>query len=240
MKIAAFLLSPYRSLGLTLICLLTATSSLAADLYRYRNEKGNLVINHTVPPHLAQKGYERLDTNGRVLERVAAFIPRDEPASPPEKTEPDPAPETALSQKKQDLYLLASFSTVEEISATRDRKLAQLLREINILANKTEEIDQERLAAEQEAAQYQRGGKDIPDELKKRLESVVERKQKALTSTESRQTEYAQTEKLYASHIERFKELKGLPQESSDAEVEKTDSETAPAIDPPSAQSAGD
>lgn len=224
-----------------LVWLLTAATAMAADLYRYRNDEGNLVINHTMPPRFAKNGYERIDSNGRVVERVEALAPKTETGESSEEGEDaDVSPKAAVAQERLDKYLLVSFSTVEEISAARERKLTQLLREVEVTRGSVEKIDRQRLTAEQEAAQYQRSGKDIPEAIKNRMSDIEERGKRARESMQSRQIEHAQAEKLYAGYIKRFKKLKGLSPEPSDSEASGTGFGTGPATDPPSVQSVDD
>lgn len=223
------------SLGL----LLVATTVSAADLYRYRNDQGNLVINHTVPPQFAKNGYELIDSNGRVIERVEPQAVKTE-TEKGEAEEEDKAAALVLSsaqQERRDKYLLASFSFVEDIAAARERKLTQLAREVDIMTSNVEKIEGQRAAIEQEAAQFQRGGKDLPEALKQRLSDVDERRQKAYEALESRKTEYADRGKLYDDYAQRFRELKGLPPAPPAPEEPETDSATESAIESPSAPS---
>lgn len=227
-RVRAHAFSPASVLASGLTLMLLATTAFAADLYRYRNDEGNLVINHTVPPQSAKNGYERIDSSGRVVERV-------EPQGPegvPEEVEVI-SPETVLMNERRDKYLLTSFSAVEEIAAARERKLSQLSREIEITTGNVEEIGLQRLTVEQQAAQFQRGGKEIPETVKKRLAEIDERRQKATDVLESRRLDHAKTETLYNTYAKRFRELKGLP--PAEPEVPETGSETAPATDPSSA-----
>ena len=48
----------------------TAVPAMAADLIRFRNEDGILVLAHTIPTHLVHNGYTRLTDTGRVIEVI--------------------------------------------------------------------------------------------------------------------------------------------------------------------------
>ncbi|MBQ0799103.1 MAG: hypothetical protein KBT63_07430 [Porticoccaceae bacterium] len=232
-RVRAHVFNPASVLASGLTLMLLATTAFAADVYRYRNDEGNLVINHTVPPQLTKNGYELIDSSGRVVERVEPLGPE------PESEEVEViAPETVFMNERRDTYLLTSFSAVEEIAAARDRKLSQLSREIEITTASAEKIGQQRLVVEQQAAQFQRGGKEIPETVKKRLAEIDERRQKATEALESRRLDHAKTETLYKTYAKRFRELKGLP--PAEPEVPETGSETAPATDPSSAPLASD
>ena len=46
---------------LALLPVLAATPAAAADLYRYINDEGNVVVDYTVPPEFVSRGYEVLN-----------------------------------------------------------------------------------------------------------------------------------------------------------------------------------
>ena len=54
-----------------LILMSASASTLAGNLYRYENDQGIMVINDTVPPEFVHKGYDVLNSSGRVIERVS-------------------------------------------------------------------------------------------------------------------------------------------------------------------------
>ncbi|MEH6639776.1 MAG: hypothetical protein V7717_10910 [Porticoccaceae bacterium] len=233
-RVRAHVFSPASVLATGLTLMLLATAVFAADLYRYRNDKGNLVINHTVPPQFAKNGYERINSSGRVVERVEPQGPEAESVEEVEVL----APEIVIMNERRDKYLLTSFSAVEEIAAARERKLSQLSREIEITTGNVEKIELQRLMVEQQAAQFQRGGKEIPEAVKTRLAEIEERRQKATDALDSRKLDHANTETLYNTYVTRFRELKGLP--PAEPEVLETDSATASATDPSSVPLAND
>ena len=228
-RVRAHVFSPASVLASGLTLMLLTTTAFAADLYRYRNDKGNLVINHTVPPQFAKNGYERINSNGQIIESVEPTAPKGEG----DEEVASIAPEISIMHLRRDNYLLTSFSKVEEIEAARERKLKLLSREVDITAAAAEKIGQQRLAVEQEAAKFQRSGKEVPETVKKRLAEIDDRRQNANDVLASRKLERAETETLYSAYVRRFRELKGLP--PAKPELPETDSETAPAIDPASA-----
>ena len=105
-------------LGLWLLAILPAD---AANLYRYRNAQGVLVIDHTVPANAAQSGYEILGPDGRVVETIAAGGHETAAGSAAK-----PAPISSERQGKIDRYLLSSYSTVADIDAVKTRRLQEV------------------------------------------------------------------------------------------------------------------
>ena len=209
-------------LGLWLLAVLPAE---AANLYRYRNAQGVLVIDHTVPASAAQSGYEILSKDGRVLEAVAAggneAAPGDAAKSAPLRTE---------HQEKIDRYLLSSYSTVADIEVVKNRRLQEAEREIGIDKVRVEEMERQRLAAEDSAADAQRGGKAVPAILLAQLTDLNQKLEQARKRLIERQVQYVEVERLYAEYAARFTELKGVPPAAA-----ATPAQTGPAAVPATA-----
>lgn len=78
---ASMYLTRYRNLKksakhltvLTLL-LLIALPSLGGQLYRYKDDQGNYVLDHTIPPQFVPKGYEILNSKGRVIKTIAPAL----------------------------------------------------------------------------------------------------------------------------------------------------------------------
>lgn len=186
--------------GLWLLAVLPAD---AANLYRYRNAQGVLVIDHTVPAHAAQTGYEILAPDGRVLEAVAASGDKT-PSGEPRKS----APVRTEHQEKIDRYLLSSYSTVADIEAVKARRLQEVEREIGIDKVRAEEIERQRLATEDSAANAQRGGKPVPAKLLDELKTLNQKREQARKHLAERMLQHTEIKQLYAEYTARFTELK--------------------------------
>ena len=58
---------------LSVVCVsmgFTSIASAQAKLYRYINEQGNVVIDYTIPADYVSKGYEILNSNGQVIDKI--------------------------------------------------------------------------------------------------------------------------------------------------------------------------
>ncbi|MFT6267099.1 MAG: hypothetical protein ACJAWS_003266, partial [Oleiphilaceae bacterium] len=91
----------------SLVCLLFvifSTQSIAAQLYRYTNEQGNLVMGHVIPPNFVAKGYDILNVQGRIIETI-----------PPALNEKQIAQRDAqLKQKEQAKIALAVQDEIDD------------------------------------------------------------------------------------------------------------------------------
>ena len=205
--------------------LLAAPPADAANLYRYHNAQGVLVIDHTVPANAAQNGYEILAPDGRVLETVA-------PGGDKTRSEQSPksAPARTEHQEKIDHYLLSSYSTVADIEAVKTRRLQEVEREIGADKVRVEEIERQRMATEDSAADAQRGGKPVPAKLLEELKGLNQELELARKSLAEHELQRTEVEQLYAGYIARFTELKSAP-----SAVAAAPAQTAPAAAPATA-----
>lgn len=178
----------------------------AANLYRYRNDAGVLVIDHTIPARAAQRGYQIIGRDGKVIETVA-------PAGARSQTQPAPAipKEQHSAQEKVDRYLLTSYSSVADIEAVKARRVEEVARESGIVEVQLQELGRRRLALEERAANLQRGGKPVPKELMAELATVDAQAAKARRQLAERQLQRAELEEHYDAYARRFSELKAPP-----------------------------
>jgi len=177
----------------------------AANLYRYRNDQGVLVIDHTVPAGAAQRGYEILGRDGKVIETVpAAGIA----AAPEERPGPASSAEQRSEREKVDQYLLTSYSSVADIEAVKVRRIEEVAREIGVIEVQLDELGGRRMALEERAANLQRGGKPVSRELLAELETVAAQAAQAREQLAERQLQRTELAEHYDAYARRFTELK--------------------------------
>lgn len=184
----------------------------AANLYRYRNDQGILVIDNSVPADAASRGYEIISRDGKVIETVS-------PAGPPTATDVQPvntSPQRSAEQDRLDRYLLTSYSSVADIEAVKARRLEEVAREAEISQARFDELSRRRLQLEDEAANLQRGGKPVPENLLSELGLVTAQIDTAHRQIEERQLQRAELEAHYDAYVRRFRELKA-PQDATEA-----------------------
>ena len=203
-------------LGLCLVALTLWWSTIppadAANLYRYRNDQGILVIDNSVPADAASRGYEIISRDGKVIETVS-------PAGPPAAADAEPvntSPQRSAEQDRLDRYLLTSYSSVADIEAVKARRLEEVGREAKISQTRFDELSRRRLQLEDEAANLQRGGKAIPESLLSELGLVTAQIDTAHGQIEERQLQRAELEAHYDAYLRRFRELKA-PQDVAEA-----------------------
>jgi hypothetical protein len=177
----------------------------AANLYRYRNDQGVLVIDHTVPAGAAQRGYEILGPDGKVIETVP---PAGAAAAPAARPGPASSAEQRGERDKLDRYLLTSYSSVADIEAVKARRIEEVAREIGVIEVQLGELGRRRMALEERAANLQRGGKPVPEELMAELATVAAQATQARQQLAERQLQRTELAEHYDAYARRFTELK--------------------------------
>lgn len=205
---------------LILLSLITFVAE-AGNLYRYRNDEGNLVIDYTVPPSYVPGGYEVLSESGRVIEVVEA-------QKAPEDMEPEEVQqrksEQAALQLEEDQMLLRSYSEVSELESAMERRLQQLAREIEIIESNLSKNAVAFEALRTRAANYQFGGRALPKSLITSMSDQIREREDAEQMLVVRSQEYQGTKDRYLGYLSRFRELKGLSDSQTPSSPEKTPS----------------
>lgn len=169
-------------------------------LYRYVNADGILVIDFSLPPQYADKGYEILSSSGMLIERVPARSEHNQ------LTEEEM--QALQERKKEDAYILRIYSSVEDVQQARERRLGAIEREIAIL--KTNLADQSKREAElkERAAAYQASGQETPPAIARVLSDIKAQQQNTSSQLEERREQYLEAARRYDRHARRLVELR--------------------------------
>ena len=183
-----------------LLACVIAGEAYAGKLYRYTNSRGFVVLDDRLPPEYVSNGYEVLSKSGRLIKVVPAYV---------EKPLADTKQQEIADEKRQqeDKYILASYSSREEIQHTGGRKLQLLEREIKIVEQNLADTRAQRAKDRARAANYQRSGKSVPDSIKAVLVHLEEEENKAMLLLGARRKEHADVKSLYGRYEARFAEL---------------------------------
>ena len=171
---------------------LFSTSVYAKNqLYRYKNDEGNVVLNHVVPPRYAQKGYDILNGSGKLIKTV-----------PPAPTKDELSRSQTLKQFDS---LYRRFRSVEEIDFAKRRVVNDIDSSISIVKRNIESIESELFNQKKRAASIERQGREVP----KLLLSQILSTQKELVVTQdlltSRNEGKVEQVKMYDDYISLFK-----------------------------------
>lgn len=163
-----------RSLKATVLALaLGLSTQAAANMYRYTDENGQVVISNTIPQEATKRGYDILGTNGRVIETIPPAPTEEEIAA----REAEKQRQKALAeQREQDRLLLKRFSHPDQAVKAMYRKIRELEGLIQLKRGNISVISSQLDAEQSRAADLERAGRDIPEatlEKIRRLEAQI-------------------------------------------------------------------
>ncbi|SFR51004.1 protein of unknown function [Marinobacter gudaonensis] len=163
-----------RSLKATVLALaLGMSSQAAANMYRYTDENGQVVISNTIPQEATKRGYDILGNNGRVIETIPPAPTEEEIAA----REAEKQRQKALAeQREQDRLLLKRFSHPDQAVKAMHRKIRELEGLIQLKRGNISVISSQLDAEQSRAADLERAGRDIPEatlEKIRRLEAQI-------------------------------------------------------------------
>jgi len=172
----------------TILLLAVFGSGVAsADLYRYIDDKGVTVLDSRVPPQFISRGYEVLDSQGRVKLVV--------PAAPTaaEREANRAALEAQKAQDTADANLLRLYSSTADLERAQSRQIQQIENQITASKASIEDLQSEREELQRRAAQAERAGRAVdPDVLAElaavdsetaRLQRLIGRKRQEIAET---------------------------------------------------------
>lgn len=99
------------------------SAQAAANMYRYTDENGQIVISSTIPQEATKRGYDILSNNGRVIETIPPAPTEEEIAA--REAEKQRQKELA-EQREQDRALLKRFSHPDQAVKAMHRKVREL------------------------------------------------------------------------------------------------------------------
>ena len=158
--------------SLVVVALTMPLMATAAQLYRYTDEQGRVVLDRQgVPPAAVSRGYDVISPQGRVLRSVPPALTADERAEQEKKQQQD----------KSDAQLLHLYSSVADIDQARDRRLMELDGVMSISRGNLLSLNGKRQAVLAQAAAHERAGRAVPKELLQQMKSL-EREERGMNA----------------------------------------------------------
>lgn len=195
------------SVKATVIALTLSFSAQAiANMYRYTDENGQIVISGTIPQEATKKGYDILNKNGRVIEIIPPAPTEEEIAA--REAEKQRQKELA-EQREQDRQLLKRFSHPDQAVRAMHRKTRELEGIIQIKRGNIAVISGQLDSEQSRAADLERSGRDIPEATLKKIrrleDQILDLEQEIASQTQ----EIQEIREAFKADIERLEEVTG-------------------------------
>jgi len=179
----------------------------------WTNKEGVRECGNAVPPEYAQQKSETIDERGLTVDvqqraKTKEELEQERQKAAEEKRREKQEEERQKEQERYDRVLLSTFLSEKEILDSRDRKLGAIDASIEITNITIDKLKDDLERERKRAANLERKGKSIPDNLQKSIESLERQIKDKEGYIESKNEEKEHLKKKYAKDLERFRELK--------------------------------
>lgn len=187
-------------LGAAVLTLSSAYSTAEINLYRYINDDGIQVIDHSIPASLVKNGYEIININGQVLKVV-----------PPARTAEEIKAEADRKRLASEYERIKKrYASVEDLEAAKKRKLESIDTAISILESNIHSINNRRNELMAQAANQERSGRNVTQDLLNQLETAKAELEVAESSLDARRQEYEDVVDKFNAEVAIFEKGKEL------------------------------
>lgn len=194
-----------------MVLLLAVSNPASARIKCWTNNEGVRECGEKVPPEFAQKGHQELGSHGVVVEEKDRVKTKAELAEEKRQAELEAEQQRIAEEKaKQDRILLDTFTSVEDIEAIRDDKIAVIESSITLTKKRNEKTQEDLDKRIEAAAAAERAG-NAPNEAL--LEDIKVLRARIKNNNEFIEERLREQESVKADaevDINRFKTLKGL------------------------------
>jgi chromosome segregation ATPase len=192
-----------------LLCLAPAVE--AAQLYRYRNADGVVVVGYQVPVDAVAGGYEVLNKDGMVVKVVPRELTAEERKEKDAEARRDEEARAEQERLREwDESLMLRYSTVADIEDAQHRALGELQIRMSILRGNRRALKQRVENYQAQAADLERAGKSVDVERLRTIEGLQDEIAATERDITERQREIEVLEKAFEADIERFNMLRDV------------------------------
>jgi chromosome segregation ATPase len=198
----------------TICCLLLVPATLLSGnvlgekLYKWVDPDGQVHYSNRLPPEAARGEREVINEQGRTLKLYPA------PLTPEEKLEQQRVDE--LNKKKRELAekraihdrsLLATYSNTDDMKEAMQGKLASVESLVKLTKSRINSLQNRLLELTEDAASYERSGKQLPDNLQRQISNLREQIKQNKAFAEDKRLEIEDIRLQFEADIRRYTEL---------------------------------
>ena len=198
----------YVALVTVVFCLVSTTSVSAQNYYRYKDANGRIVLSNSITPEFALKGYQIVDSHGRLIREVPP-APTPEELAEKKRLEAEKArqEEIARKQAEEDALLMRLYSHPDDAARARDRKLS----EIDVLhsqkSNSLRSLNKKILELESKAANAERSGKKVSEQILEKIAGYYEETDRLKNELQAYEANKVKITEEFETKINRLKTL---------------------------------
>ena len=194
----------------TIVLLSITVGPVNAGIKCWTNNEGVKECGNVVPQEYAQQGHEELSEQGVTVKKTARAKTAEELAAEDEANKQQAEREHLVKeQSSRDRVLLATFTTEEDLILTRDGKLIAVASRIRHTKQVTVGLEKQRENLEEQAANQERAGVKLSDELLADIDSVNRQIEEQRNFVTSLQQEKIDLRAQFDDDLARYQLLKG-------------------------------
>jgi chromosome segregation ATPase len=147
----------------------------AAQLFRYENDDGVVVLSSTLPPRYASRGYTILDHRGRVIREVSRQLTEAElQARRKQEAAEEKAQQAREERSRRDRELVRLYSAPEDVTRAMDRRIESIEGAMATMETGIARQRERRGELQERAADLERAGRPVPGGLMEELDAIDE------------------------------------------------------------------
>lgn len=177
----------------------------AAEIKCWQNKQKIRECSETVPPEYAQQRIEVLNEQGIVIRIIE---PRKSQAQLAEEARQAKKQQAKDERRRQDLILLKTFATENDLLASRDKKLSAIDGIISIAAGNVRVLSNSLQQLQKKAADHERAGDTVPPALIADITSVKKQIAENEKYLSEKKDKKAALKQQFAADLKRYRQLK--------------------------------
>ncbi len=181
----------------------------AKNYYRYKDNDGKVVVKDYLPTEAVKRGYEVISDTGRLIQKVAPEMTREERRAEQLRQEQlATQAEQRRKERQRDTLLMRQYQSVEDIERTKTSQTATLRINLRIVDNHTKSLERKLQKQEKRAADYERRGRKVPEATLYEIAAIKNQLDANSDSVKRYNKQISDIEEQFQKDRIRFQELK--------------------------------
>jgi len=189
---------------------LAVSTAYGERTYKWIDAEGNVTYSNRLPPESAQHERKEYNQHGRVVKVYSA------PLTDAQKAEQKRLADLAAKKKERaekraihDRSLLATYSNVADMVKAMQNKLSLIDALVKLTSSRIKSMQERLLTMSEEAAQYERSGKQLPFRLHSQITNLRDQIAHNKQFMKDKELETIEIRRQFDEDIARYKELTG-------------------------------
>jgi hypothetical protein len=188
--------------------LLVTSTAVAERTFKWTDNEGQIHYGNRVPPEYARTERKEINERGRTVKVYeAAKTPEEKAAA--KKAAALKSRQKALDEKQaiHDHSLLATYASEQDMQLAKDGKVASIDALLQLTSSRIESMKQRLLGLTEEAATYERSGKQLPGSLERQIKNLRAQITKNEVFVKEKEEELKDLNRQFDTDISRYIEL---------------------------------